>query len=244
MNGPTASAFLSIGFFAALGQFAAGLLSHPSGIVFGGVIAVASLSAVRFFEIELGQVASVLLPSLSSAIGIACLAFVPGRQAPILWMAPLLACSMSAIAVWIRQLSSERCALCSRRLRGGGVAFKCPRCGLRVCDNCWVFEFQRCRLCEQNRVPIFTDSRWWDRELGPRLTFGRCQFCLTPAEAEGADLRACRNCGRPQCRACWDASNGECRRCGWIVEDLPPSLRPYVGAVRPSANSRAARSGP
>jgi hypothetical protein len=222
-----AIAAATIGFFAALLQLVSGLVSVPVALACGALLAVACLLIVRYVEVELEAMGTVLLPTLASAAGVSCLAFVPGRQSPVLWAAPLLACAGAATLVWIRQMSEERCALCASRL-GRRVAFDCPRCLLRVCDGCWVFEYRRCRLCEQNHVPVFTDSKWWDRELGPRLTFGRCQLCLTPVDTEGTDLRACGDCGRPQCRNCWDASNGECRRCGWIVRDLPPALRPYV----------------
>jgi hypothetical protein len=232
-------AVATVGFFAGLLQLIGGLVSTPAALACGALLAVACLLIVRFLEIELESVGAVLLPTLASAAGVSCLAFVPGRQSPVLWAAPLLTCAVAVALLLIRQMSAERCALCGSRL-GGRVAFECPRCVLRVCDACWVFEYCRCRLCEQNHVPVFTDAKWWDRELGPRLTFGRCQLCLTPVDTEGTDLRACRDCGRPQCRNCWDASNGECRRCGWIVNDLPVALRPYMTSSNREAAGRPA----
>jgi hypothetical protein len=160
-------------------------------------------------------------------VGVALVYFAMPAQEIYLWFAPLLALAFSGILVAAQRVGSKLCGLCGRRLRGH-VAFECPRCGLTVCDHtCWVFELSRCKLCEQNRVPIFLqDGRWWDRQLGPKVKYGRCQLCQSPAEE--VDLRPCRKCGRTQCRACWDAANGQCSRCRWTIEDLPDSLRRYV----------------
>jgi hypothetical protein len=59
--------------------------------------------------------------------------------------------------------------------------------------------------------------------------------------AEETDLRVCGKCGRPQCRDCWDFSNGQCGRCHWIVEDLPEALRPYVVAAPAGGSERSGR---
>jgi hypothetical protein len=241
MSARTTSAVLIVGFLAALVQLSSGLVSTAACVVAGPVLAVLSIAAVRFFEIDLGDTATVLFPTLSSAAGVLSLSLLPAGAREVFWAAPLLAGLVASVFVVARRASAARCALCSRRL--GDVAFGCPRCGLRVCDTCWQFEHLRCRVCEQNHVPVFVDPKWWDRELGPRVTVGRCQLCLTPTDTDDTDLRVCRNCGRPQCRACWDAANGECRRCGWTVANLPPALRRYVEPSRLANGGRgAARS--
>jgi hypothetical protein len=124
----------------------------------------------------------------------------------------------------VSEMTKRRCSLCHRRLGPRAITFDCPRCGLEVCDeSCWNFEHRRCRMCEENRVPILpAQSQWWDRHLGPRVQNGRCQLCM--ASSEQADLRTCGHCRRPQCRDCWDQANGECTRCGWTMPDLPKSL--------------------
>jgi len=133
---------------------------------------------------------------------------------------------VTGMVVLARRSGGRRCSLCNRRL--GEVALDCPRCRMVVCDQgCWVFEHCRCRLCEDNRVPVLPpDGRWWDQRFGLRMRQGRCLLCL--AEAADADLRACGHCGRAQCRPCWDAGNGQCSRCKWIVEGLPEALRVYM----------------
>lgn len=148
---------------------------------------------------------------------------------------PAAAAGTALLLDVMRLHGASRCALCARRL-ARQPAFDCPRCGMLVCDrSCWVFEHLRCRLCLQNEVPVFTpDARWWDRQLGPRFHDGQCQLCMT--DGAEADLRTCRRCGRPQCRHCWDMNNGECSRCQWTVEELPPALAAYTGP--PPAGSR------
>jgi hypothetical protein len=76
-------------------------------------------------------------------------------------------------------------------------------------------------------VPVFpAEDRWWEREFGPLVQFGRCHLCK--ARAADSDLRACGRCRRTHCRLCWDHANGKCTNCGWIVVGLPPKLRPFV----------------
>jgi hypothetical protein len=228
MNSRTIASLLTSSFLLTLLQLVV-LLVHPvAGVICGAVLAILAAVLLKFFQIELPQLwAQVLLPTASSVVGVAIVVLAKPDHEIFVWFAPLLALAVSGVMVAIRHFGSRRCGLCGRRLRGR-VAFACPRCGLTVCDHtCWVFETSRCRLCEQNRVPIFTsDGRWWDRQLGPRMPQGRCQLCQTPAPE--ADLRPCRKCGRPQCRECWDAANGQCSRCQWTIEDLPDSLRPYI----------------
>jgi hypothetical protein len=140
------------------------------------------------------------------------------------WALPALLFAVIAIASLLSKMAKRRCALCHRRLGPHAITFDCPRCGLEVCDeSCWNFEHRRCRMCEENHVPILpAQSQWWDRQLGPRVHQGRCQLCM--ASPEQADLRICSHCHRPQCRDCWDQANGECSRCGWTMPNLPKSL--------------------
>lgn len=241
MNTRTITSLVASSFLMILLQFVVLLVQPVAGVICGAALALLSVLLVRFFDLELPQTwARLLLPTGASfiAVGIVFLA-KPGEEVYI-WFAPILALAVSGALAAIQRLRSRRCGLCGRRLRGR-VAFTCPRCGLTVCDHtCWVFETSRCRLCAQNRVPIFTpDGRWWDRQLGPRMAQGRCQLCQTPAQE--ADLRACRRCGRPQCRDCWDAANGQCSRCHWTIEDLPDSLRPYILSA-PGDDRAAVRS--
>lgn len=227
MKTRTVASILAGCFFLVLVQLLAAFIRPVVGMVCGAVLPVFFVLLLRFFQVEIEPAwLDVVIPTASSLLGVALGFFSRAEPAPLLFLAPLLACAISIAMVGIRRMRSRRCGLCNRRL-GSGVSFACPRCQLLVCDSCWVFERTRCRLCEQNRVPIFTpDGRWWDQQLGPRTAQGRCQLCMTPAGE--ADLRACRNCGRPQCRECWDAANGQCSRCQWTMEDLPEALRAYM----------------
>ena len=220
---------LTCWFILVLVQFVAAQWSTP--VVLGGAVGVGLLSpiVVRFFKLELGEVGVVLLATGASVAGIAPGALGSPPTSLGLILAPALALAAAGLVVLARWGSYDRCALCPRRL-GTGVWFRCPRCGLKVCDHeCWDFDNIRCRLCQQNRVPIpnFTDSRWLNDRLGPRVAHGRCQLCL--AACSDADLRACPKCGRPQCRDCWDASNGRCSHCRWLVDGLPERLKAYLG---------------
>ena len=180
--------------------------------------------------------------ALCASLGGTLLRFI-SKQPASRWiaLAPLLALATSGGITIFQRYFAKRCALCNRRL-AGDLALECPRCGLIVCDqNCWDFDHYRCRLCESNRVPILTpDARWWDKQFGPRVKYGRCQICLSPA-AE-VNLRACRKCGRTQCKACWDYGNAQCTHCGWVVSDLPDKLKMYVSprAHVPASLARAA----
>jgi hypothetical protein len=232
------ASILACCFFLVLLQLLAAFIGPWVGMVAGAVLALASLGVLKFFQIEVEQIwLAVVVPVGSSIVGIALVFFGQSGVAPSLWLAPLLAGAVALAIAGIQRMQSRRCSLCNRRL-GSGVTFNCPRCHLLVCDSCWVFERTRCQLCEQNKVPIFPpDGRWWDKQLGPRTAHGRCQLCMTPAEQ--TDLRPCRNCGRPQCRECWDTANGQCGRCQWTMEDLPEALRAYtVGSSTPERATR------
>ena len=150
------------------------------------------------------------------------------------WLALVLAPGCALLVYEVDKHTGSRCSLCSRR-SDRSARFQCPRCGLLVCEkNCWSHEALRCKLCLENQVPVFDpDGRWWDRQFGPRFAEGHCQLCMAPVA--NADLRTCRRCGRPQCRHCWDMSNGQCSRCGWIVEELPPRLSSLLLRTAPPA---------
>jgi hypothetical protein len=227
MSTRSVSSLLACGFVLALVELIALLLGSWVGVAAGILVAFLGLLLFRFFQIELAaQWVTVLFPTAASLLATLVVFLSQPDRPPLIWLGSVLALLTSVAIDGIRRLRSRRCALCNRRL-GRDLALGCPRCALTVCDNCWVFETRRCRLCDQNKVPIFPpDARWWDRQLGPRTDHGRCQLCLTPA-AE-TDLRACRKCGRAQCRDCWDAANGQCSRCRWTIEDLPEGLRALV----------------
>jgi hypothetical protein len=204
------------------------------------LLAPLSFAIDHFFEVDLsGKWIEIGAPVLASLIGVALASWTMNAD-PNLWLAPAVVAAAASLILLFRGMGSRRCALCNRRI-GSGVAFDCPRCGLLVCEqHCWSFDHGRCKLCEQNRVPAFSpDGRWWDKQFGPRYSYGRCQLCLTAATE--TDLRACGKCGHPQCRDCWDYSNGQCSRCKWTVEDLPEALRNFVLTPARTERSPAGR---
>lgn len=220
------SSLLACSFILVLLQLISLLVRPLVGVVSGIFVAIVCTLLLHFFQLELRWEWTAALATGASLLAVSIIFLSQASPPPYIWLSCILALVTSLAIVGVRRLRSRRCALCNRRL-GRELAFGCPRCELLVCDHCWVFESSRCQLCEQNKVTIFPlDGRWWDRQFGPRIEHGRCQLCLTPARE--IDLRACRKCGRPQCRACWDAANGQCSRCRWTVEELPESLRPYV----------------
>jgi hypothetical protein len=210
-------------------QFLAALWGSPVAVCGAVVVGVLPPILLRFFQVGFGAAGPILLAAGASLAGVA-----PGllNRSPVrlgVILAPAVALSTAGIVVLAKWGRRGRCALCNRRL-SSGEWFLCPRCGLTVCDHeCWDFDAIRCRLCQENRVsmPTFTDSRWLNDHLGQPLAQGWCQLCL--ASCSEADLRACRNCRRPQCRDCWDASNGRCSHCRWLVDDLPAQLKAYLG---------------
>lgn len=192
------------------------------------VTAVLFLLLLRFFEIDLPTPwLAWVLPVFASAAGTG-LGFLSSATDLAMWWAPPVAGAVAGVWSIIRARNARECNLCSQRLSPADIAFVCPRCSLLVCEQrCWQFTHQRCRLCEENRVPVFVpDARWWDRQFGARVQHGRCQVCMKTADE--ADLRCCGGCGRPMCRECWDYVNGQCQHCGWLVSDLPPALHPYM----------------
>ena len=146
------------------------------------------------------------------------------------WFSAFVTAAGSGATMALVLSRRTRCNLCNRRLGGGDLTFRCPRCTQPVCEQtCWNFEHRRCQLCLEQRVSILPlESSWWTRSAGPRMVQGRCQTCQ--AAADQADLRACPKCRRPQCRECWDFANGECARCGAALPNLPPSLGSVIGS--------------
>jgi hypothetical protein len=208
-------------------QFAGTLAALPWTLLAGLIAAAAFLMLLRFFDVDLpfGWL-RVLLSIGVSAAGVAA-GFTGGNDDPRIWWSPALAAAVAVIWWTVSSGPGKRCHLCNKWLRRSVVSFECPRCELVVCEQCWEFDHLRCRLCEQNRVPVFPpDGRWWDHRLGARVSYGRCQICQTTSDQ--ADLRSCGRCGRPQCRECWDYANGQCGRCNWIMDDLPETLHPYM----------------
>lgn len=202
----------------------------------GPAVAVAAAAAagllsvflLRAFEAELPNPWLAMAPPLAAALlGVAVWSLARPQLDRLYWLAPVLALAVTAAIVWWQNRDARRCGLCNCRL-AGKISFVCPRCQLEVCESrCWDFEKIRCRLCVQNAVPLFPPTRqWWDRNVGPGVTAGRCQLCQ--AGPEEAELRACPRCGRPQCIECWDDSNGLCARCGWRVQALPESLKTFL----------------
>lgn len=217
---------IGCGFLLFLAQFYAAVLSAPWALAVAVVLGVVSFLLFRFFRIEAEPLwPPAALAAIASFVGILP-RFVDSTPPWFLVLAPVLAFVAGLVVMLIRRHNAKRCGLCNRRV-GSGTLFECPRCGMMVCDSeCWAFGLLRCRLCEHNKVPILTpDGRWWDKQFGPRVNYGRCQICQTPA-AE-TDLRACRRCGRPHCRDCWDFANGECSHCDWVIDDLPSQLVIY-----------------
>jgi hypothetical protein len=191
-----------------------------------------SVFLLRAFEAELPNPWLAVAPPLAAAVlGVSVWGLAQPRLDRLYWLAPMLAAAVAAAIVWWQNRDARRCGLCNCRL-AGKISFVCPRCHLEVCETrCWDFEKIRCRLCVQNAVPLFPPTRqWWDRNVGPGVTAGRCQVCqVGPEEAE---LRACPRCGRPQCIECWDDANGLCARCGWRVPALPEALKQFLAEAR------------
>ena len=216
-------------------QLLAALVHVSVALLAAMAIGVVVFFFFSFFEVAQSTAWAPLLLAVCASLGGTLLRLLSSRPAsPWLAVAPALALSTAGGTSILRRHLAKRCPLCKRWI-GRDVALECPRCGLIVCDRgCWDFDHYRCRLCEDNRVPIFTtDSRWWDKRFGPRVDSGRCQVCL--ATAAEANLRACGKCGRAQCKACWDYGNGRCTHCGWVISDLPQELKIYVLGVRANA---------
>jgi hypothetical protein len=209
--------------------FVAGVFQFFAGLGGPGLAAFAGITAallcwvlIRFFEVETGNPwLAVAPPVLGCGIGVLLLT-LGAKPDPLYWFAPVLAGLQMALIIWWLQRDTRRCSLCESRV-AGLITFVCPRCHLVICENCWNHGKLRCRLCVQNAVPLFPDSKqWWDRNIGLTTKQGRCQICQ--ADTEQAELRACRKCGRPQCLECWDDANGVCAKCHARPGELPAEL--------------------
>ncbi|MGA2136814.1 MAG: hypothetical protein ABSH50_31370 [Bryobacteraceae bacterium] len=229
--------FIAPCFALALIQLVGALTSPVLGALCGLAVGGLALLLERWLEMRLNSwPLLVLIASGSSLVGI-LLPFAASPSHPwLLFLAPVLAAGTAALAAFQHRQSAPLCEICKRRM--GDSSFTCPRCGMLVCDRgCWVFEGCRCRRCEEHRVPILsTDPRWWEAQLGPRFRQGKCQLCQTAAEK--TDLRACRRCGRPYCRKCWDSANGQCSHCAWTIRDLPKRLEAFVSRSDETRSSR------
>jgi len=222
MNQRIVLTFAACVFAAAVFQFFAGLGGAVFAAFAGLPAALLCWGLQRFFEVELENPwLAVAPPVVGCAVGVLILS-LGVKHDPVYWFAPVLAGVQMALIVWWLQRDARRCSLCEARV-AGVITFDCPRCHQSICENCWNHDKLRCRLCVQNAVPLFPDSKqWWDRNVGLTTKQGRCQVCQ--ADWEQAELRACRKCGRPQCLECWDDANGVCARCHGHASDLPAGL--------------------
>jgi hypothetical protein len=141
----------------------------------------------------------------------------------------LLAVVMAAAFFSMRaQGKATPCVLC-RMPAPQRAGFDCPRCNDRVCarPTCWNARYSRCKRCHEREIVIFPIAEnWWTKRLGRRVLKGECLSCYK--EALETDLRECGQCHWPMCKRCWDYHNGMCRRCDWVIPDLPPRLAPFM----------------
>jgi hypothetical protein len=209
-------------------EFMAGLLGWGAAV--GGS---ALLGAVLTFVWTQFDLPAPRLWTVPLAVAL-CSAAAAGVSIAFAGASPLSALSVAAgpgaslATLLLTRIDRTRCELCNRRLHGQPLVFRCPRCGLQVCEeSCWSFEHRRCTLCLEQRVPVLpVRESWWMQVSGPRYEQGRCLICL--ASASQADLRACPSCRRLGCKPCWDFNNGACSRCGEALPDLPATLSAAV----------------
>jgi hypothetical protein len=225
MNARYISVLIAATLFLAVIQFVAALAGAAAGLVAGLLVGLAAIPLLSLVDAEpvsywIAPVAA--FAASCTGVAIRLVASAP-EELQLLLLAPLVAGGAAAAVRTFREAASRKCRLCNQRL-GRAITFVCPRCGLEVCESrCWEFDGLRCRLCAQNEVPLFpAEEAWWRQMFGNRLNRGRCQLCKD--ESLSADLRACPQCGRPQCRRCWDQANGQCQHCRWTAPDLPPEL--------------------
>src|SRR5262245_47573802 len=144
----------------------------------GALTAALFLLLSKFFELNLRPPWTQFVLPVGASLAAVLVAFIARSISdPLEWWAPAAAGAVSCSWFVYQTTTRHRCALCNRRLGSSALAFECPRCSLVVCaDACWDSEHLRCRLCEQNHVAILSaEPRWWDRQLGPRVSQGRCQ---------------------------------------------------------------------
>ncbi len=232
MKPGTLFSVLAAGFVLALIQTLGTLLGTATAITAGVVVGLLVLPLFRLF----GTIWDSWWVPISTAVIASCVGTLIGSLGSAepfswIWLSPACAlCVCGGIESVIR-VRARRCQLCRGGLRDE-IAFECPRCGLVVCERkCWRSDSCRCRLCADNAVPVFPhETTWWDERFGTRVSAAKCHLCL--ANDAASDLRACANCSWPQCRECWDYANGQCGHCGWVLADLPPTLKRYMEARR------------
>lgn len=208
----------ALGILAAIAQLVAtrwGLVGDLAGALLSGLLVLVG-TRVLVLEIEKFY----LLPIVAAVASSCGLGFaIAGSDVAtphIAWMAPLLAALPAGMTALATGMRGRRCQLCRMPLRRL-LSFSCPRCHLVICENCWQFERDRCRLCEANQIPLFPiDISWWQQCFGSQLHGGRCTLCFRAADGRVAQW-ACIGCGHGQCRSCWDDNNGQCSRCGWMI---------------------------
>jgi hypothetical protein len=213
------------------------------GALIGGLLCGITIAAgERALQSEAEPIfVPVLVAAAASAVGLLLgIAGTGVRIAGMAWFAPLIAAMPAAVPALAEAVRGARCPLCHTRLRGL-LAFACPRCHLKVCENCWQFERGRCRICEANQVALLPlDLAWWQERFKRQAREGRCALCMRTADWEVAHW-ACGGCGHNQCRLCWDDNNGQCSRCGWIVPGLPEDVSEFAAAgARPEKTHRRA----
>ena len=228
MKAASIFSIIGAGFVLALAQMLGTMTGTAAAIVAGVADGILVFLLFRLFGIE----SDLWWVPVITALGASCAGTLGGslgidQRLSWQWLGPACAATVCLGVESVRRASSRVCQLCRQRL-GGAIAFECPRCGLLACERkCWRFDSCRCRLCADHSVPVFPhEPRWWDEQFGPRVSGGQCQLCLSKDPA--TDLRSCANCGRPQCRECWDYANGQCGHCGWILADLPAALKAYM----------------
>lgn len=203
-----------------------------AGILAGGLIAGGFLlSGDRLLAIDFEHVSLLpLIAAAASLLGLLCAKAGSGAQYPhVAWIAPLLAAAVPGVPALYSVLRAKKCQLCQTSLRSL-LSFKCPRCHMNACENCWQFERDRCRLCDINQIALFPiDHQWWQDRFGSPAQSGRCALCLRMADWNVAHW-PCVNCGHSQCRLCWDDNNGQCSRCNWMLPGLPPEAKKYAPA--------------
>lgn len=183
-----------------------------------GLIAAMLSRALEFENIWLAA----SLATAGSALGVllSCLNGGP----VLLWLSPPVAFGAAAVFALASPRPRQHCTLCGKSRRD--ALFTCPRCSQTVCngDDCWNYDFYRCRRCEEQRVPMLPrDRAWWRRRLGEPARQGHCRLCQN--DDRRAELFACGHCGRLHCCGCWDYANGQCTHCAWVIPELPESLR-------------------
>ena len=206
-------------------QFGFGLAGAPAALV--GALLLGVGATLMWLRFDLPATLPWLPPLLISLSVLLSTLILELTVRPVLgeWFAVFAAALGSAGTMYFFLRNRVRCNLCNRSLGSQALIFRCPRCSQEVCEEtCWSFEHRRCGLCVEQRVSILPlEASWWNRVTGPQVKEGRCLICRTSADQ--ADLRACPNCRRMQCRSCWDFNNGECSRCATPLPNLPLSLK-------------------